>query len=367
MKLELIKDKLKEVVNIAERVTGKNLSLPILSSILLEAKDNALVVKATNLDVGLEIELPAKITEGGSVAVSASVLSGFLGNLNKEDKVKIELIKENIHISTGSSSTLIKSYSSEDFPMIPRVEDGNSFSFNGKDIVIGLRSVLYSASLSDIKPEISSVYIYQDEKELVFVATDSFRLAEKRVPIRDKNKEFQSVIIPFKNVAEIIKVFDNIDQEVKIEANKNQISFYTDNIHFTSRVIDGNFPDYGQIMPKKFKTEVTISRDELMNALKLSNIFSDKFNQINIKITPKDKILELNSKNQDVGENTVSLQAVLEGEDIEMSFNAKYILDCFQSISTDTIALKFNEKNRPLLIIGIGDTSFQYIIMPINR
>lgn len=364
MKLELIKNKLKEIVGIAERVTGHNLSLPILSAILLEAKDNSLIIKATNLDVGLEIDLPAKIIEEGSVAVSAGVLSGFLGNINKEEKVKLELIKENIHISTGRSSTLIKSFPADDFPVIPRVNDGSSFSFNGKDIVNGLRSVLFASSLSDIKPEIASVYIYQNGKELVFVATDSFRLAEKRIIIRDNNKEFQSVIIPFKNVAEIIKVFDNLDEEVKIETNKNQISFFTDNIHFTSRAIDGNFPDYRQIMPTKFKTEVTVGRDELLNALKLSNIFSDKFNQINLKISPKNKSFEINSQNQDVGENTVSLEAVLEGEEIEMSFNAKYILDSFQSISSDTIALKFD---RPLLIEGVGDRSFQYIIMPVNR
>jgi len=364
MKLELIKNKLKEVVSIAERVTGKNLSLPILSAILLEAKDNTLKIKATNLDVGLEIELPAKITEEGSVAVSAGVLSGFLGNINKEDKVKIETIKENIHISTGRSSTLIKCFPADDFPVIPRVEDGKSTSFIGKELVTGLRSVLYSSSLSDIKPEIASVYIYQEGKELVFVATDSFRLAEKKLQIKDRDKDFQAVIIPFKNVAEIIKVFENVDEEVRIDANKNQISFFTDNIHFTSRVIDGNFPDYHQIMPKKFKTEVTVGREELLNALKLSNIFSDKFNQINIKISPKDKIFEINSQNQDIGENTISLEGALEGEDIQMSFNAKYILDSFQSIASDTIALKFD---RPLLIEGVGDRSFQYIVMPVNR
>ncbi|MCX6713054.1 MAG: DNA polymerase III subunit beta [Candidatus Vogelbacteria bacterium] len=364
MKLELIKNKLKEVVSIAERVTGKNLSLPILSAILLEAKNNSLTIKATNLDVGLEIELPAKITEEGSVAVNAGILNGFLGNINKEDKVKLELIKENIHISTGRSSTLIKSFSAEDFPVIPRVENKDSISFNTKDILAGLRAVLYSASLSDIKPEISSVYVYQEGKELVFVATDSFRLAEKKIVIRDNSREFQPVIIPYKNVAEIIKVFDGVDEEVRINTDKNQISLYTDNIHFTSRVIDGNFPDYKQIMPKKFKTEATLSRDELLNALKLSNIFSDKFNQINLKISPKNKIFSINSQNQDVGENNVNLEAVLEGEDLEMSFNAKYILDSFQSIVSDTVVLKFD---RPLLMEGVGDRSFQYIVMPVNR
>ena len=364
MKLELIKTKLKEAVSIAERVTGKNLSLPILSAILLEAKDNYLTIKATNLDVGLEIQLPAKITEEGSVAVSAAVLSSFLGNISREEKVKLEMVKENIHISTESSSTLIKCFSAEDFPVIPRVADGNSFQFSARDIVTGLRSVSYASSLSDIKPEIASVYVYHDGKELVFVATDSFRLAEKRINIRDKEKEFPSVIIPFKNVAELVKVFDGSDEDLKIEANKNQISFFTDNIHFTSRVIDGNFPDYQQIMPKKFKTEVVVGREELLNALKLSNIFSDKFNQINIKIAPKEKLFQINSQNQDVGENTVSLSATLEGEDLEMSFNARYILDSFQSISADSIVLKFD---RPLLIEGVGERSFQYIVMPVNR
>ena len=363
MKLELIKDRLKDVVMMAERVTGKNLSLPILSSILLEAKDNTLVVKATNLDVGLEIIIPAKVTENGSVAVTASILSSFLGNLNREDRVKIELLKENIHLSTGRSSTLIKSFSAEDFPVIPKVDGGETFQFNGKDIVSGLRSVIYASSLSDIKPEIASVYIYQDGKDIVFVATDSFRLAEKRIGLKEKNKDFQPVIIPYKNVAEIIKVFD-INEEVEIKGDKNQISFFTDNINLTSRVIDGNFPDYRQIMPKKFKTEVTIAREELLNALKLSNIFSDKFNQVNLKILPKDKIFEINSQNQDVGQNSISLEATLEGEDIEMSFNAKYILDSFQSINSDTIALKFD---RPLLVEGVGDRTFQYIVMPVNR
>jgi len=367
MKLELIKNKLKEVTSLAEKVAGKNLSLPILSSLLLEAKDNVLIIKATNLDVGLEIQIPAKITEEGSIAVGGSILNGFLGNLNKEEKIKIESIKDNIHLSTESSSTLIKSYSAEDFPVIPRVQEGNPISFNSRDLVLGLRSVLYSASVSDIKPEISSVYIFQEEKELVFVATDSFRLAEKRISFKDKDQEFQSVIIPFKNVSEIVRIFENLDEEVKIEANKNQISFYTDKIHLTSRVIDGNFPDYRQIMPKKFKTEIVVLREELISALKLANIFSDKFNQINIKLLPTSNIFELNSKNQDVGENNVSLQADLSGDDIEMSFNAKYILDSFQSINSEKIILRFNEKNRPLLILGVGDTSFQYIIMPINR
>lgn len=365
MKLELIKNKLKEAINIAERATGKNLTLPILSAVLLEAKDNSLKIKATNLDIGLEIEILAKIQEEGSVAISAGVLSSFLTNLSKEEKIKIETIKDNLHISTDSSSTLIKCFPVDDFPVIPRVEGDEGFNFKSLEIVSGLRSVLYASSLSDIKPEISSVYIYQNGKEMVFVATDSFRLAEKKITLSDQVKEFQPVIIPFKNVGELVKVFDGLEDDLRIEANKNQISFYTDNIHFTSRVIDGNFPDYEQIMPKKFKTEIILEREELLNALKLSNIFSDKYNQIDLIISPTDQTVEISSQNQEVGENNVTLRGVsVMGEELKMSFNAKYILDCFQSINSKQFALKFD---RPLLIEGVGDKSFRYLIMPVNR
>jgi len=365
MKLEIIKNRLKEAVMIAERATGKNLSLPILKSILLEVKKNSLIIKATNLDIGLEIEIPAKISTEGEVAVNAMVLNGLLNNLPKEEKVIIESQKDNLNISTPSSSTLIKSFPIDDFPVIPKIDDHNQYIFENIDIISGLKSVYYAASVSDIKPEIASVYIYQDGKELVFVATDSFRLAEKR--ISTNSKDFQPVIIPLKNIIEIIRTLENYNGELIIKTNKNQASFITDSIYLTSRVIDSNFPDYRQIIPKSFKTEVLVYSSELMNALKLSNIFSDKFNQINILLSPSSGILKINSQNQDVGENTISLPAQITGEEMEMSFNAKYILDCFQSIDSDRIIMKLNEKNRPLLISGNNDQSFNYLIMPINR
>lgn len=367
MKVECLKDKLRESINVAERVVGKNLALPILSSLLLEAKDNSLIIKATNLDIGLEIEVSAKIEEEGCVAISAGVISSFLNNLNKEDKVKIVDKNNNLHFSTKTSSTLIKCFIADDFPIIPRVTTDNPFYLNAKDLVLGIKSVIYSAALSDIKPEISSVYIHQNNKDLIFVSTDSFRLAEKVISLNKSNNDFLPVIIPFKNALEIVRVFDGKDGEVKIEANKNQISFYLDGFHLTSRVIDGIYPDYNQLMPVKFKTNITVSKDDLLNSLKISNIFADKLNQIKLKINIKDNSFEIDSKNQDIGENTIKVDSSLEGEDKEMTFNVKYILDCFQSLNTDQVILSFNEENRPMMIHTLNDNTFRYIIMPVNR
>ena len=149
--------------------------------------------------------------------------------------------------------------------------------------------------------------------------------------------------------------------------NKNQISFSSDNVYLTSRVIDGVFPDYRQIIPKTSSTNVVLLKQDLLNALKLSNIFSDKFNQVNLKLSPKEKVFELSSANNDIGENKTYLDAALTGESIELSFNYKYFLDCFQSISTDSLSIKFSGAGSPLVVSPLGDTSFIYLIMPMNR
>ena len=154
---------------------------------------------------------------------------------------------------------------------------------------------------------------------------------------------------------------------MKVCFNKNQISFSGENIYLTSRVIDGIFPDYRQIIPKGSETEAIILKQDLLNALKLSNIFSDKFNQVNLLIKPKEKIFELSSQNNDVGENKTFLDAALTGDEVEVGFNYKYFLDCFQTINTDSISLKFNKSSRPIVISPVSDNTFTYLIMPMNR
>ena len=164
-----------------------------------------------------------------------------------------------------------------------------------------------------------------------------------------------------------MRIFSETTGNIKVCFNKNQISFSSNNIYLTSRVIDGIFPDYRQIIPKETKTEAVVLKQDLLNALKLSNIFSDKFNQVNLKIVPKEKIFELSSANNDVGENKTYLDAAISGAAVELGFNYKYFLDCFQSINTDSVSIKLNESSRPIVISPVSDPSFTYLIMPMNR
>ncbi|MEI6190904.1 MAG: DNA polymerase III subunit beta [bacterium] len=366
MKAECTKEKFCLAVSKAEKITGKNMTLPILSCILIEARGNHLILKSTNLDLGIEINIPAKILQEGVVAVPGNILNGFLSNLTGDNNLKLEVKEGNLSVSGSNSQTTIKSFPTEDFPTIPKVKDGKIYDINSSDLVKGLKSVWYSASLSNIKPELSSVYIHSKDEGLVFVATDSFRLAEKVVRFK-KNSDFEQILIPFKNVSDLLKIINDEKDTLAINFTKNQISFEYKDIYIVSRVIDGVFPDYQQIIAKDFKTEVIVLKQDLINILKLSNIFSDSFNQINIRVSPKEKVLEIKSKNSNVGENVNKLSATVSGEEIEINFNHKYIIDCFQSIDSDSVSLSFNGLNKPMVIRGISDKSFTYLVMPMNR
>jgi DNA polymerase III subunit beta len=366
MKIECIKDKLMEGIAKADRLTGKNLSLPILSCVNLKATKNSLVIRATNLDCGIEIKIPAKVDSEGEIALHGGVMNSLLAGLPKEKNITLESKDGNVLISTSTNTTLIKTFSPDDFPTIPKLDTQKVVEINPRLLVKGFKSVVYSASVSTVKPELSSVYVFKDDSELVFVSTDSFRLAEKRVKIKD-SIDFPSVIIPAKNVNDIIRTLENVTDDIKILFDKNQIAFEGKDIYLMSRVIDATFPDYKQIIPKTFVTEVIVLKQDFVDSLKTSHVFSDKFNQVNVKALPSKKSFVISTKNSDVGEYVNAIDSSVSGQDVDINFNHKYVADCFQSIDSDSLVLAISGSNKPLVMRGVSDKSFTYLVMPMNR
>jgi DNA polymerase-3 subunit beta len=369
MKLELHFQDFKKAVLLTEKIAGRHMALPVLSCLLFDVKKGSLKIKATNLDIGIEAVIPAKSDTEEIFAVPASVLSSFLSQINDYGGViKLESVLGNIQVNTLKSRGVIKTVPHEDFPSIPTVSAEQKIQLQPEVIVKGLKSVWYSSSVSSVKPELSSVYIYTQNNHLVFVATDSFRLAERKVVLPSKIV-MSDVLIPFKNTAEIIRVLESTNETMTVSMNKNLISFEVPNkIRVVSRVIDGVFPDYKQIIPKNYTTEIIVLKQDLMNALKISNVFSDRFNQVHITVDPKAKIFEVQTKNSDIGENKTTIDATIAGERVEINFNYKYIIDCFQSIDSDSISLQLSSTNRPMIIKPVsGDQSFMYLVMPMNR
>ncbi|MFA6158510.1 MAG: DNA polymerase III subunit beta [Candidatus Paceibacterota bacterium] len=366
MKIECIKDKLIEAIVKADRLTGKNLSLPILSCVNIKADKNSLLVRATNLDCGIEIRIPAKVEAEGEIALQGGVITSLLSGLSKEKNVSLELKDGNVLISTASNRTLIKAFPVEDFPSIPKIDSYKSVDMSPKILLKGLKSVVYSASISTVKPELASVYVYKDDSDLVFVSTDSFRLAEKRLKIKE-TIDFPSVIIPAKNVTDIIRSLENSVDDIKVVFDKNQIAFEGKDMYLMSRVIDATFPDYKNIIPKAFVTEVIVLKQDFIDSLKTSHIFSDKFNLVNLKALPSKKTFTIATKNSDVGEYVNSIDSSVSGDDVDINFNYKYISDCFQSIDADSLSLSIAGMNKPLVIRGVSDKSFLCLVMPMNR
>ena len=285
MKVECVQKKLQEALYQAEKISGKNLNLPVLSCVYIEAKKGQLILRATNLDLGFQCIVPAKVDVEGVLAVSSSVLNACIASIPNEKSVKLEGDGQILTVTTQKSKSTIKCLPVEDFPTIPELPKTQFCEMPAVDFVKGLKSVWYSSSISSIKPELSSVYIYPEEHNVVFAATDSFRLAEKKIKTKEI-KEFDRVLIPFKNVVEIIRVLERAQGTIEIRFSKHQIAFVFEGTYLTSRVIDGTFPDYRQIIPKEFKTEAVLLKEDLIQSLKISTIFSDSFNQVNMAIAP---------------------------------------------------------------------------------
>ena len=364
MKVICLKKHLKDAIGLCEKITGKNLSLPILGSILISGKDHKLKLAATNLEIGLEMDIPAKIEKEGSVAVPAGIASSFLSSLAAEENITLESQNNNLTVLTRETSTMINGQPPEDFPLLPAIKEGMKAEIPASDFVSGLKSVWYAASFLDIKPEISSVFVFPDDKKLLtFAATDSFRLAEKKTAIPFPGSE--GFLLPMKSVAEILRIFDGRSGKIKLIADKNQIFFLLDGIRFVSRLTEGVFPDYHQIIPDKFVADVVVDKNLFIANMRTAGIFSGKLNEV-VLVTGSAGLMTISTTGHDSGEHTAGIAAKTTGEELKMSFNHKYIFDCLQHIPSKEIILRFSGEGRPLVIMGVDDNSFQYLVMPMN-
>ncbi len=346
------------------RVSAKHVTLPVLQCVYLEAKDDHLVMRATNLEIAIEAKVGASVVENGIVAVPASVLLQTV-SLNNEKTVTLRAEDGGLVVEASGSETLIKSIPHEEFPSIPRVEGGGQ-TINNHLFSLGIKSSAFAASVSSIKPELGSVYIFQKkEHSLTFVATDSFRLMEKSVP--QKGVIFDSsVLLPQKNALEISRVLDSVPSDPVCRFNDNQFSLeFDEGVYITSRLISGSFPDYEQIMPKEFAAKVTLLKEDLVRAFKKTSIFLNKFAQVGLYITKGS--LTVSAVGGELGTTTESLKAETEGEELTLNFNQRYLSEVLSHMVDDSVILQFSGVGRPVVVKGVSDASVRYLVMPMNK
>ena len=357
---------LKDAVSIAERNTSKNQTLQILGSLLLESSgQNNLKIKATNLEVAIEITIPAKVENQGSVVLPAKNLNMFISNISDGD-LTIQNQNSNVFIKTKTTETILKGLNPEDFPLFPKTGEINLVNFNGGELKNTLSSVVVSSSLSDIKPELSSVYLRFFKNSVKFTATDSFRLSEKIILSKENySDKLMSILIPQKSVIEILKIIPE-EEKINIGFNKNFLMLSTSSIKFISRLVEGTFPDYDQIIPKNFKTNVLVKNEDFIRSIKVASTLSGKLNDITLKFNPQKKSILFHTLNSDIGEHNSETEADVFGEEVRVKYNWKYLLDGVFQIKSEYLSLGLNGDNLPMVIKGKGDNSFLYLAMPMR-
>ncbi len=366
MKIGTTKEKILNAVLIAERITGKKESLPILSCVLLDV-EKGFFVRATNLEAGVEISVPVDIDEKGSVAVPANILAQTLRSIGGE-KVLLKTDAGNLIIESKGTRTLIKAIPHDEFPKLsPAQTKKQNVSLPRERLIRGIQSVLYAASPSMIRPELGSVYVSVKASGVVCAATDSFRLAEK-IMKGTVAHDGSDVLIPLKHAAELVHVLERIsDETVEIFADDSQLTAAAGSLRFVSRIIDGTFPNYQEIIPKAFAATATLLKSDFAEMLHKARVFSGGDQHVGLHLYPKRKIFTATAQSPDVGEMSDSIDGALEGEDIDINFHIGYLADCLPSVESDSITLGFSGAGKPLVIRGVSDASFTYLVMPLNR
>jgi DNA polymerase-3 subunit beta len=375
MKIEVFKDKLIKALNIAEKVTRKNVNLPILSNVLLSAKKNFLEITATNLESSVVWAILSKTEEDGKVCLSASFLRGVLDYL-REEVVNLKTKGVDLVIENKNQKTVIRGVNPEDFPIIPKIQTIEPIVFKNEDLKEGLEQLVNIPSFNQIRPEISGIYFSFKKESLKIASTDSFRLGEKTIKLPEKTKKEASFILPQAAARELLGISSIKTGEVRVYHNKNQVLFewlaeenpYPE-VKFLSNLIEGEYPNYQEIIPKKYKLEVTLNKEEFQTQIKKASLFSGKVSEVNLTIDPNKKGVKISSYNPDSGEteSEIGLEVVKGEEVVSISFNYRFLLDGLLDIKTPKVSLLFSEeKEGPAVVKGVGDNSFIYILMPIK-
>lgn len=355
-------DAVYKVARFAER---KSTTLPALASVLILANDEGIKMRATNLETGIDFLVPGVCKTHGVVAIPATLLQQIASSLSGEGLITLEHTGDTISLTSDSSKSAIKTVPYEDFPSIPLPEkSNNTFTIPGVTLRTLLTSIAACASTSTVRPELASLYFVVEGGVLTVVATDSFRLAEKKIPVSQKGLQGK-FLIPAKNALDIAQALP--DDEIQIIFDEHQCAFVTSNGAIVSRLTSANYPDYKQIIPKESAAEAVTLRKDLEQALKHTAIFSDTFQKVSVQFEPKKNNLTLFAKNPDLGESLENIAAKLEGEPLMLSFNHRFLTTVFNLTNAENISLHAAGIGRPLIMRGVGDNSLLYLISPMNQ
>lgn len=364
MKIEVLQEQLLSGLAIVGRAVASRAQLPILSHVLIEADKEGIVLSATDLEIGIKVRVTAKVVEEGVFAVPAKMLEEFLSSLSP-GRIEIATEKESLYLIAPGYKGKFQTINADEFPRIPAVDKTAEIcKIDSKVFSEAIERVVFASARDSLRPVLTGVLWEFREKGVRLVATDGFRLAIEELATVVK-VGLKTLLVPSRVVSEVVKLVPSGEISVGHLESTNQIYFMTSEVQIVSQLLSGNFPDYQKILPKEFGSEIKISKSELTQALRAAHIFArDNSNMVRWNIGENN--LTLISTSPEKGECSIEVPIKLEGDEIEIIFNAKYVLDYLGISTSDELLISLGGKLAPGMIKDIKRESGQYIVMPIN-
>lgn len=373
MKISILQENLSKALNHTSKAVSNRPNIPILANILIEAKQGKVKLAGTNLDIGVNTWLGADIVEEGAVTVSAKLLTEFVSTL-KSGKLEVYVVDNTLEVKSVDNRAEFNIIPASDFPSIPKVKGEPVLVLNAIGLADAITQTAFATALDDSRPVLTGILLEASERRINLVGVDGFRLSKKTVSLEKGPKEEFKEVVPAKSLVELEKIIRDLcskDDQVEVFEleSKNQLIFKVANVEFTTRVIEGEFPDYTQIMPNSKNTGFEVLKSEVSSAVKVAGIFARNVigNKVRFKINVEEKELELKANVVDLGNNEskVALSNTF-GDSIETAYNVKFVQDMLSAIKGEEIVYETKGITSPGVFKDKEDENFVHIIMPMK-
>jgi DNA polymerase III subunit beta len=356
------KDDLVQALGVVSRAVSSRTSVQILSGILLEPQGSELRLAATDMELSLRATLSAQIEGDGSIVLPGKTFAD-IARLLPADEVSIEHkpAESVVHVTSGTASYTLHTYNPEDFPRLPELDAVTTFAVDREPLLETIGRVARAASRDESRPVLTGILVQFTGGTLVMAATDSYRLAVKQTTLEGAVPELEA-IVPARALQELARIASSGD-EVEVGVHENQVIFATSGVWLTTRRIDGQFPNYKQLLPEAFEYELTVPRLELLDVVKRASVMIQRSTPLQIRFAEGE--LTVIARTHEVGESKESMPIAFTGDTLEMGFNADFLRDGLESLEGDDVRVKLISPLRPAVIQGEGD-DFTYLVMPIR-
>ena len=375
MKVSCLQENLAKGLNIVGRAVASRSTLPVLSNVMLATDNGRLKLSATNLELGVNCWVGAKVEEEGATTVPARLLADFVNSLPPE-RIDMELVvrTQTLNARCARFEANIKGIDAQEFPIIPTAGDGESaIRLAPEDLRRMIDQVAFAAATDESRPILTGVLARFEGDRLTLAAADGFRLSVRNAPIGQSLDQPIEVIIPARALGELARIAaDQEDQvEVIITPARNQILFHLNDVDLVSQLIEGKFPDYNQIIPSGHTTRTVLDSSGFLKAARVSHLFArDAANIVRLEVAPGDELMPghitLEATSAELGDNVGQMDAHIEGDPVEIAFNAKYLIDVLAVVDSAQVVLETTTASNPGVLRPVGDDDYIHVIMPMH-